>query len=380
MNRYIGLMSGTSMDAIDCVLVDFSHDMPRILGTRQTPIEEETRRRLIELSQGTDKELDEFAVLDNRVGHLFAETVIQLLQDCNVASGAIDAIGSHGQTIRHYPPGSPTANSLQIGNPNVIAQRTGITTVGDFRRRDMAAGGQGAPLVPAFHNAVFRSDTVERVVLNIGGIANITILPRDPQAPVSGFDTGPGNLLMDAWTARHRGAAMDRDGAWAASGEVNVPLLRQLLDDAYFHLPPPKSTGREYFNLTWLEPMLAEHPCTAADVQATLCELTARTISQAIEHHAPQTEEILLCGGGIHNKHLRKRLQAHLASRTLASTLEHGIDPDHVEAVAFAWLAKQSLEGKPGNLPSVTGADRRVILGGIYLGGRYKIQGTRYKK
>jgi len=361
-------MSGTSMDAIDCVLVEFSIATPHVLAASQTPINEDIRIQLLALCQGTDSELDKLAALDNRLGHLFAREILKLLESTAIDPKTVSAIGSHGQTIRHYPPGSKTINSIQIGDPNLIATLTNITTIADFRRRDMAVGGQGAPLVPAFHNAVFRSTAEDRVILNIGGIANITILPRDPASQASGFDTGPGNVLMDAWIAQHRETTMDRDGAWAESGTIYHPLLASLLDDAYFKHPPPKSTGREYFNMDWLSPLLADHASstTAADIQATLCELTAISISNAIEDYAPQTDEILICGGGIHNKHLLNRLKIHLAQRSLQSTMDYGIDPDFVEAIAFAWLAKQTLAGKPGNLPSVTGADKAVILGGIY--------------
>jgi len=308
--KYIGLMSGTSMDAIDCVLVEFSAATPHVLAASQTPINEDIRIQLLALCQGTDSELDKLAALDNRLGHLFAQEILKLLESTGTDPETVSAIGSHGQTIRHYPPGTTLANnSIQIGDPNLIAGLTDITTVADFRRRDMAVGGQGAPLVPAFHNEVFRSTAKNRVILNIGGIANITILPRDADKKVSGFDTGPGNVLMDAWVALHLEATMDSDGAWGASGTINRPLLAKLLDDAYFTNPPPKSTGREYFNMGWLNPLLADHASTAADIQATLCELTAISISDAIENYAPQTDEILICGGGIHNKHLLDRLK-----------------------------------------------------------------------
>ncbi len=368
MHRYIGLMSGTSMDAIDCVLVEFSQTLPQVLATSQTPIAEDIRLRLQSLCQGGGSELDELAALDHVMGRLFAQEVLQLLAQTAVETRDVRAIGSHGQTIRHYPPRQGRGNSLQIGDPNLIAALTGICTIADFRRKDMAVGGQGAPLVPAFHNAVFRREDKGRVVVNIGGIANLTILPRDPAAQVTGFDSGPGNLLMDAWIHRHLGKNLDEDGAWAASGAAHGPLLTALLQDAYFKNPPPKSTGREYFNLEWLEPLIAAHAPAAdpVDIQATLCELTAQSISHAIFQHASHCEEVLLCGGGIHNKYLLQRLSTLLAPRTLHSTHDFGIAPDFVEAIAFAWLARQTLEGKPGNLPSVTGAERAVILGGVY--------------
>lgn len=368
MDRYIGLMSGTSMDAIDCVLVEFTQTMPRVLAASQRPIAGDIRLRLQALCRGGSGELDEFAALDHIMGRLFAQEALQLLAQTAVAAHHVRAIGSHGQTVRHYPPAQGRGNSLQIGDPNLIAALTDICTVADFRRKDMAAGGQGAPLVPAFHEAVFRRKDKERVVVNIGGIANLTILPGNPAAQVTGFDSGPGNLLMDAWIHRHLDKKMDENGDWAASGASHGPLLTALLDDVYFKNPPPKSTGREYFNLEWLEPFIAIHApaVNPADIQATLCELTAHSISRAILQHAPRCEEILLCGGGIHNRFLLERLSGLLAPRILRSTQDFGIAPDLVEAIAFAWLARQTLEGKPGNLPAVTGAERAVILGGIY--------------
>jgi len=375
--KYIGLMSGTSMDSIDGVLVDFSGLIPRVLATEQTPLDSGLKQRLLALCQDQSVELTEYIALDGLLGQLFAHTALALLTETSTLPKEIYAIGSHGQTIAHYP-GSAIPGSLQLGDPNIIATQTNITTVADFRRRDMAAGGQGAPLVPAFHQAVFRHAEHNRVVLNIGGIANITILPANPQQPISGFDTGPGNLLLDYWATQHLGTTMDHAGQWAASGTVNQPLLKAMLQDQYFQQAPPKSTGRELFNSAWLRSLLQNHgnSLSAADIQATLSELTASSIATAILSYAPENDALLICGGGVHNKHLMKCLASHLPHCPLRSTAYFGIDPDYVEAIAFAWLARQTIAGRPGNVPSVTGAQREMILGGIYKG-REKIKDKR---
>lgn len=363
---FAGLMSGTSMDAADAALVDFSGAQPKLIATQRTPLSSELRSALLALCTPGPNEIERMAELDARLGEIFADTALALLTKAGVKAAEVHAIGSHGQTVRHQP-GGPYPFSLQIGNPALIAHRTGITTVADFRRADIAAGGQGAPLVPAFHNAVFRSAQYDRVAVNIGGIANITVLPKDTRQPVIGFDTGPGNVLLDAWAERHLGKHMDEDGNFAARGHVREGLLHALSNDNYFALKPPKSTGREHFNMAWLDAALQTHTgISAPDVQATLCELTAASIAQAIRHYAPQTSEVLICGGGTHNVHLMQRLRARLSPCSVESTEQHGINPDWIEAMAFAWLAQQTLEGKPGNLPSVTGAKRTVVLGGIY--------------
>ncbi len=361
---FIGLMSGTSMDAVDAALVDFSAGHPKLVASHAQPLDDSLRTELRSLMHASAAELERCAQLDVHMGELFAQTANALLQKAGVEPEKVCAIGSHGQTVRHQPSG-PYPFSLQIGNPALIAQLTGITTVADFRRADIAVGGQGAPLVPAFHNAVLRSSKADRVIVNIGGIANITILPADPAIPVGGFDTGPGNTLMDAWIYRHLKTRMDKDGQWASQGKGNGDLLAHMMSDPYFSLAPPKSTGPEYFNLAWLENK-SQPQLSAQDVQATLCEFTAATIAEAIVRHAPHTQEILICGGGVRNKTLMRDLMSLLPKRTVTATDAHGIDPDWVEAMAFAWLAKQTLEGKPGNLPSVTGARRAVVLGGIY--------------
>lgn len=370
MARYIGLMSGTSMDGVDAILADIpDHDgaLPRLEGTHSHPMPTALLRELEALTREGDDELTRMARADSDMGRLFADASLALLAKLGVPSGTVRAIGSHGQTIRHYP---ELGQSLQLGDPNRIAELTGITTVADFRRRDMAAGGQGAPLVPAFHQAAFQRPDRNRVVLNIGGIANITVLPGAIQTPVTGFDTGPGNTLLDAWARRHTGQVMDRAGAWAGGGRSNPALLERLLADPYFPAPPPKSTGREYFDLAWLEGHLATMKMQPApqDVQATLVQLTAGSIAQAMRKHTPDTAEILVCGGGVHNPALMSALAAALPGLSIESSATAGIHPDWVEAMAFAWLAARAVHGLPGNLPAVTGASHPVVLGGIYPG------------
>lgn len=363
---FIGLMSGTSVDSIDAALTDFTHHPPRLVQSLSHPIPDPVRARMMALADGElDHELDALGQLDVALGRLFAEAVQVLLQRAGIAASRITAIGSHGQTARHCP-GGATPYSLQIGDPNIIAHRTGITTVADFRRQDLAAGGQGAPLVPAFHSAVLRARDETRVVLNLGGIANITLLPATPAEPVIGFDTGPGNLLLDLWYRRHRGGARDEGGQWGASGTVQPRLLTQLLDEPYFQRPPPKSTGRELFNARWLERVLADFDLAPAHVQATLGALTATTAASAIQIHGSDVQRVLVCGGGVHNAHVMGQLRTRLAPIPVDSTADWGVDPDWMEALAFAWLARQRLAGEPGNLPSVTGASTPVCLGGVY--------------
>lgn len=365
---FIGLMSGTSMDAIDAVLTSFDEPQPRLVATISHPLPAQLRQRLAALAGSGEDELARVMELDVIMGRAFAETSRQLLEQAHLAAQAVRAIGSHGQTIRHIPTG-PFPSTCQIGDPNIIAELTGITTVADFRRRDMAAGGQGAPLVPAFHAAMLRSPQQTRVVVNIGGMANISVLPADPAVEVSGFDTGPGNVLMDRWIERSHGASWDENGQWAAQGQIDDPLLQRLLAEPFFQLAPPKSTGRELFDERWLAERLSgcEQP---VDVQATLCELTATTIAQAIQRTAPDCGEVVVCGGGAYNAHLMGRLAAHLPEAIVASSAAYGIEPRWMEAMAFAWLARQTLAGLPGNLPAVTGAKRPVVLGGIYPASR----------
>jgi anhydro-N-acetylmuramic acid kinase len=366
---YLGLISGTSADSIDAALVSFNDGMPRLQASHTHPWPAALREHLLAIAQGEGTiDLDTFGRLDVEIGACFADAALQLLQSSGTPAAAVRAIGSHGQTVRHRPTGTHPF-TLQLGDPTVIAERCGIDVVADFRRADVAAGGQGAPLLPAVHAMLLGRPGDTRVVLNLGGIANITVLGGGGN--VLGFDTGPANGLLDAWCLRHRGEAFDHAGAFAASGRIDAPLLEALLADGYFALPPPKSTGREHFHLAWL----ATHPqlatvAAAADVQATLLELTARSVAEAIVRCAPEAGEILVCGGGVHNDVLLRRLGVLLAPRALVSTAQYGIDPDFLEASAFAWLARQRLLGLPGNLPDVTGARGQRVLGALYLAPR----------
>lgn len=363
---YIGLMSGTSMDGIDAALVRLGDRQCDTIATVHHPYPAELRQALMVASRAPDKTtIDTIGDLDHWVGSCFSDATNTLLDAAATEPASVCAIGSHGQTLRHRPH-AERPFTLQIGDPNIIANGTGITTVADFRRRDLAAGGEGAPLAPAFHQWLFADKNVARVVLNIGGIANITVLPGNDD-DVSGFDTGPGNGLMDAWTQQEQNRPFDDGGAWARSGEIRPDLLSQMLADPYFSLQPPKSTGFEYFNLDWLLKHAGGSAIPAADIQATLLALTARSIAAAIESHAPTSDQVLVCGGGIHNISLMDSLQRLVHPIQCSSTQEHGLDPDWVEAAAFAWLARQTLRQRPGNLPSVTGARAAQILGGIYL-------------
>ncbi|HEY9104350.1 anhydro-N-acetylmuramic acid kinase [Chitinimonas sp.] len=358
---YVGLMSGTSLDGIDAALVDFSADRPRLLAQVLLPFPTDLRADLLSLQAPGENELDRMALAGNALADLYTASVAKVLADARVAPSEVAAVGMHGQTIRHRPERGYTS---QIGNAARLAEQCGVTVVSDFRSRDIAAGGQGAPLVPAFHQGLF-GGAVHRVIVNIGGIGNVTDLP--PQGPVRGWDTGPGNVLLDGWIARHQGRAFDADGSWAASGQVVPGLLALLLAEPYGALPPPKSTGRDLFHLAWLDGHLAKlGPLHAADVQATLLAHTAETIAREIEREATSAQEIYVCGGGARNGALMTGLAKRLGPRKLASTEELGLHPDWVEAVAFAWLARQCLQGLPGNLPAVTGARGPRILGAIY--------------
>lgn len=363
---YIGLMSGTSVDSIDAVLVDFGDEekaRPKIHTALGHPINPPLRDAILALCAPGPSELDRAGQLDRQIGQTFAEAVQTLLARAGVEPGDITGIGSHGQTVRHRPPGTVASPfTIQIGDPNTIAALTGITTVADFRRRDMALGGQGAPLMPAFHRAAFATDR-SRAVVNIGGMANITELAAD--GSVYGYDTGPGNALLDYWISLHQGQRFDRDGAWAASGRAHPELLNRLMADPYFAAKPPKSTGREIFNANWLETASAGLEIAPADVQATLAEVTAASIAEAV-HLFADGGELLVCGGGARNKDLLSRLQRRLPTWSIACTGSYGIDADWLEAVGFAWLARQTLLGLPGNCPGVTGAKEEAVLGAIY--------------
>jgi anhydro-N-acetylmuramic acid kinase len=363
---YLGLMSGTSLDAVDAVAVSFTPQLT-LHGSFSLPLSEDIRQDILALCLPGKDEIDRMGQLDRRLGRLFADAVNHLLADAAIDRLSVRAIGSHGQTLRHRP-GLALPFSLQIADPNTIAELTGITVVADFRRRDIAAGGQGAPLVPAFHQALFRSVFTDRVILNLGGIANITLLPRGAEGLVRGYDTGPANMLLDGWCKRHRGTAYDHGGEWGLTGQVHTALLAQLFAHPYFARPAPKSTGREEFNLPWLDNVLDtwKIPFAAADVQATLTELTAQSIANAIRHEGFDNAELWVCGGGAYNKGLMQRLAHHLPRMRIGSTAEQGLSPTWVEATAFAWLARQTIMGLSGNAPEVTGARGERILGGIY--------------
>jgi anhydro-N-acetylmuramic acid kinase len=367
MTLCAGLISGTSMDGVEAVLLEIAGTGFKVRGALHLDYPEDLVLRLKRaVADPSSCGLDELGALDAGVGEVFAETAEQLLKRSAVGAGMVRVIGSHGQTVLHRPRGA-LRYTLQIGDPNRIAERTGIDVVADFRRRDMAAGGEAAPLVPAFHAAAFAAAGEDRAVVNVGGISNITTLHADGR--VGGFDTGPGNCLMDLWAEEHLGAAYDRDGAMAAQGKVHAALLAALLAEPYLALPPPKSTGRELFHRAWLQPALQRHPASPADVMATLNEYTAATIAaslRATPGFAPR--ELLVCGGGACNGELMRRLAASLPELKVASTATRGIAPDQVEAALFAWLAWCYLEGAPGNITAVTGARGPRVLGALYRG------------
>ena len=358
-DHYIGLMSGTSLDGVDAVLLKLSDSAHKIVGETFTPFDASLRAKLLALHRPRSDEIHEAAALGNQLAHLYARAVKELLKKTRMASASVQAIGCHGQTIRHRPDAGYT---IQLGNGALLAELTSNIVVCDFRSRDIAAGGEGAPLVPAFHQAVFADPAIHRVVVNIGGIANLTDLGV---GAIQGFDTGPGNMLMDAWVQRHLGEPFDRDGAWAQGGNSIPALLHTLLAHDYFRRSPPKSTGRELFNLTWLERLLSGKE-NARDVQATLLEFTSASIALAVKSCCVGVKEIYVCGGGASNAALMSRLAANLRGVPVATTVKLGIHPDWVEACAFAWLARQTLHLQPGNLPSVTGAAGRRVLGAIY--------------
>ena len=362
--HYLGLMSGTSMDGINAAIVGFEQQSLEIVKTVYTPYSTELKASLGKIvTPNWTGTLESLLSIGHLIGETFVEAARQVLAP--PLKKPIAAIGLHGQTLRHQPTGAHP-NSWQLGDPNLIAEHTGITTIADWRRRDMAAGGQGAPLTPAFHAAVFRGKD-DRAIVNLGGIANITLLPAKSDS-VRGFDTGPANTLLDGWIYKHLKRGYDKDGAWAQSGAVIPSLLKQMLRTDYFSAPPPKSTGREFWNLGWLQQQLDihGHQLAPADVQSTLTELTATSIVNAIATFAPTTQEIYLCGGGAHNRYLLQRMRILSPQITVESTNTLGIDPEFVEAIAFAWLAKQTLEGRPVNLSPITGAKGRRILGAIY--------------
>jgi anhydro-N-acetylmuramic acid kinase len=362
---YLGMISGTSIDGVDAVLAQISDTDCRILEAVTTPFPARLHERVQTLVERPHTSLRDFGALDVAVGRFFGDCALSLIKGAGVKPDEVSAIGSHGQTVYHEPDGEEPF-TLQIGDPNVIAAVTGIATIADFRRLDVALGGQGAPLVPAFHSWRFRAPGEERVVVNIGGIGNITVLA--PARATTGFDTGPGNTLLDLWIRRCRNERFDEDGRWAGSGKVSKPLLDACLSEPYFAAPPPKSTGRELFHRAWLESRLAGVGALAdADVQATLSELTAVTIAAAIRAELPHCSEAIVCGGGAHNGDLMQRLRR-LTGIRVTTTDTYGVPADWVEGAAFAWLARARLRGIPGNVPSVTGARREAVLGGVYWG------------
>lgn len=356
---YIGLMSGTSLDGVDAALVDL-RARPRLLGTQYLPYTEALKATLLALHDPSRDELHRASLAGIQLAKFYARSVDRLLRRCRVAARSVRAVGCHGQTVRHQPAAGYT---VQLGNPAWLAELTGMTVVADFRSRDIAAGGQGAPLVPAFHAAVFADPRAHRVIVNLGGIANLTDLPR--HGAVTGFDTGPANVLLDAWVRAKLGRSFDRAGALASRGRVLEPLLKALLADAYFQRTPPKSTGRDRFNLEWLGRFRVTR-YKAKDVQATLAELSARSIGKAILKFCRGAEEVYLCGGGARNLDLVARIARSLPGIPVASTLRLGIHPDWVEAMAFAWLAQRRLKSETGSLSEVTGAKKPRILGAIY--------------
>lgn len=359
---YIGLMSGTSLDGIDTVVVDIQDRQYTLCSSQTFPWPAKLQQALRELIENSDS-LALTLKLDQLCAEQYALASLECIKSADLKPEDINAIGSHGQTIRHFPDATP-AYTLQIGNPATIAELTGITTVADFRSRDIAAGGQGAPLAPAFHQAAFQEPGKTKVVLNIGGIANITVLNGET---VTGYDTGPGNRLLDDWVRLKTHRLFDNKGEFAAAGEINQELLRRFLNDPYFSEKPPKSTGSDYFNLNWLEQQLTEFPDESdQNIQATLCALTATSIVEQILSEAPGCDEVLACGGGTHNTHLMQQLQQQLSGIPVVSTEKYNIHPDWVEAMAFAWLASRTLSGLPGSLPSVTGAKGSRICGAIY--------------
>lgn len=353
-------MSGTSLDGVDAVLTQFENDQCKVIKSTSLPYPEDLLADVLTLHESSDAELQLAALTGNRLARVYANAVNHLLGKAGITAQEIQAIGCHGQTIRHRP---DLGYTLQIGNPALVAELASITVVADFRSRDIAAGGQGAPLVPAFHQAVFSHPELNRAIINIGGIANISYLPVGQDA--TGFDTGPGNVLMDAWVQQHLGKSFDEAGDWAATGEVIEPLLNKLLAHPFFAEEPPKSTGRDLFNLVWLHTYLDSN-FNSADVQRTLLEFTARSIVSAVLHHCSKAHEIYLCGGGAYNDCLVYRLRQLLHPVKIGTTDELGIRVKWVEAAAFAWLARQCMHKKPGNLASVTGAAGPRILGAIY--------------
>lgn len=363
---YVGLISGTSIDCIDAVILDCNGALPKLIAFHEHPIDNATKQALAALCLPGDNEIDRMGAMDIKVGELFADATHRVLDKAKLTPADIKAIGSHGQTIRHRPPKQKGKRgfTLQIGDANTLVEQTGITTVSDFRRRDMSTGGQGAPFAPAFHQAIVPDDIETCVFLNLGGIANITLMHKGKV--VCGYDTGPANGLMDAWILKNKGLSFDDNGHWATTGSVNTELLAELKSHSYFGLPAPKSTGREEFHLPWLESIIAGADISTEDIQATLLQLSTETIADDIAKQSHNASVIYCCGGGVRNAALLGSLQGQLGSTRVTTTDELGIAPDWVEACAFAWLAKQRLDEKPIMLSAVTGAEHECIAGAVY--------------
>ncbi len=365
---YIGLMSGTSLDGVDGVLVDFAELRPRLLAHVNAPLSQALTEELLALNSPGPNELHRAALAANALVRVYAHVVTHLLEKSGTYKGQVTAVGAHGQTVRHQPQAfDGTGYTLQLNNPALLAELTGIDVIADFRSRDVAAGGQGAPLVPAFHQSIFGRAGETVATLNIGGISNLTVLGPQLTDDVLGMDCGPGNALMDAWCLQHLGQPFDADGAWAAAGRVHSELLAVLLDEPYFAQAAPKSTGRDLFNLSWLAWKLTNFSSLApVDVQATLTELTASVCAESLKRYGLESEHLIVCGGGAFNGHLMARLQAHLPTVEVCSSEAHGLPPQQVEALAFAWLARKTILRETASLQKVTGAKGARVLGGIY--------------
>ncbi len=357
---YMGLMSGTSLDALDAALVEITGGELRLRATHSHPLSQDLRNRIYALCSSGADEIDRAGPVHRELGEAFAEASLALMASSGMGAADVRALGCHGQTVRHRP--GPDGFSLQLGSADVIAARTGVAVVADFRNRDMVLGGQGAPLAPRFHQALMARPGARVAVVNIGGMANLSLL--DGQDLVGGFDTGPGNVLINLWCQQHTGEPLDRDGAWARQGRCLPDLLEDLLADPYFQTPPPKSTGREYFHRDWLYRFSGVDSARPEDVQATLVELTARSITDALGEFTP--DELRVCGGGARNAFLMERLAAHMGRVPVMDTDSSGIAPEWIEAAAFAWLAHARLAGIAGNAPAVTGAERPAVLGALY--------------
>lgn len=360
---FIGLISGTSVDGIDAALVEFNNDKYTLVDAIDYEFENTLKTSIHALCQPGDNEIERMGAADNLIAKAFAEAALKLIKKNDLTPDQIVAIGSHGQTIRHRPE-TEQPFTLQIGDPNIIAYKTGITTVADFRRKDMAAGGQGAPLAPGFHRAILNNPNEDTMVLNLGGIANLTVLYQDGRS--MGFDTGPANGLMDRWIERHQQKTFDQDGEWANTGKVVKPLLEKMLAHPYFQQPAPKSTGREAFHLAWLDSFSEVEDESPRDIQRTLLELTAQSVADCVNGLNENCKTLHVCGGGAYNSALMQRIGELVSPIKVITTSDAGIAPEWIEATAFAWLAKQTIGRKPGNIPSATGASSEKVLGGIY--------------